>query len=211
MARERPVAVIVRRGPSDWYHLVLWDTARDRFERGAWLRGRIYEDRCDLSPDGELFLAFVHQGRKSESAATHAWSAVSRPPWLHALALWPQGTTYGGGGRFTGTRSLTLRTGTARAHADHPPDGLEVTLGIPPRHASTEEVEGAEWSGRDQAGALVFTRGYVVYRRTRGADRVLVDLGGLVPEPSAAPDHAREPLARPTRGSRGAQRARTRR
>lgn len=196
LARERPVAVILRRGPSDWYHVILWDTASDRFERGAWLRGRIYEDRCDLSPDGELFVAFVHQGRKSNTAATHAWSAVSRPPWLHALALFPQGTTYGGGGRFTGKRSLTLRASAALAHPDHPSDGLEVTLGNPPRHVSSAEVEGAEWSGRDQAGALVFTRGHVLYRRTRSGDRVIADFGGLVPEPAAAPERAREPLVR---------------
>ena len=194
MARDRPVAVILRRGPSDWYHVILWDTARDRFERGAWLRGRIYEDRCDLSPDGELLLAFVHQGRKAGSATTHAWSAVSRPPWLHALALWPQGTTYGGGGRFTGKRSLTLRNGRPRAHPDHPDAGLEVTSGNPPAHTTTGRVDGAEWSGLDQSGAVVFTRGHVVYRRTRRGDRALADFGGLKPEPIDAPEDARRPI-----------------
>ena len=194
MARDRPVAVIVRRGPSSWFHVIRWDTERDRFERGTWLRGRIYEDKCDVSPDGELFLAFVHQGRKSGTSTTHAWSAVSRPPWLHALALWPQGTTYGGGGRFTGARSLVLRHGAPRAHDDHPADGLEVAAGNPPLHASSDEVEGAEWSGRDQARRLVFARGYVLYRRVGERDVVLADFTGLSPEPREAPAEARRPI-----------------
>jgi hypothetical protein len=195
LARDRPVAVILRRGPSDWFHVISWDTARDRFEHGAWLRGRIYEDRCDLSPDGELLLAFVMQGRKSGSSTTHAWSAVSRPPWLHALALWPQGTTYGGGGRFTGKRSLVLRSGAPRAHPDHPATGLEVTAGNPPLHASSAEVEGAEWSGRDHAGHVVFTRGYALLRRVGDREATLAHFEALIPDPQPAPASARKPLA----------------
>jgi hypothetical protein len=55
-------AVIFRRGPAQWYHLIRWDTRNDEFHPGAWIRGRIYPERCDLSPDGELLLYFVHQG-----------------------------------------------------------------------------------------------------------------------------------------------------
>ncbi len=194
VARDRPVAVILRRGPSDWYHVVRWDTARDEFEHGAWIRGRLYEDKCDLSPDGELFLAFVHQGRKSGTATTHAWTAVSRPPWLHALALWPQGTTYGGGGRFTGRRRLVLRSGAPKAHPEHPADGLEVEPGSPPLNESSGEVVGAEWSGRDHAGRLVFTRGYVLHRRVGDRDTVVRDFGGLTPETVPAPEEARRPI-----------------
>jgi hypothetical protein len=200
MARDRAVAVILRRGPSDWFHVISWDTARDRFEHGAWLRGRIYEDRCDLSPDGELLLTFVLQGRKSGTSTTHAWSAVSRPPWLHALALWPQGTTYGGGGRFTGKRSLVLRSSAPRAHPEHPATGLEVSVATPRPHVSSGEVEGAEWSGRDQAGHLVFTRGYTLLRRTDDRDALLADFTGLVPDPQPAPPGARKPLVARVRG-----------
>ena len=55
MAARAPLAVIIRRGPASWVQLVLWDTKRDRFTPGSWFRGRIYEEKCDLSPDGELF------------------------------------------------------------------------------------------------------------------------------------------------------------
>ena len=60
-ARDVAKAVIIRRGPSAWHHLIAWDTKRDVFEHGAWFRGRIYPERCDLSPDGELFLYFALQ------------------------------------------------------------------------------------------------------------------------------------------------------
>jgi hypothetical protein len=34
-ARDSDVAVIFRRGPSDWFHLLKWDMANDTFEAGA--------------------------------------------------------------------------------------------------------------------------------------------------------------------------------
>jgi hypothetical protein len=89
-----------------------------------------------------------------------------------------------------------LRSGLPRAHPEHPADGLEVASGNPPRHASTNEVDGAEWSGRDHAGALVFSRGYVLYRRTRTGDRALADFTGCKPDPRPAPPDARRAISR---------------
>ena len=57
VARAAPRAVVFRRGPSEWYQVIAWDTARDVFSDGAWFKGRIYENRCDLSPDGRLLAA----------------------------------------------------------------------------------------------------------------------------------------------------------
>ena len=51
-ARDAPRAVIFRRGPSAHVMLALWHTDTDRVEEGQWLKGRIYERRADLSPDG---------------------------------------------------------------------------------------------------------------------------------------------------------------
>jgi hypothetical protein len=50
LARETPLAVVFRRGPSKQVLLVLWHTDTDQFHEGQWLKGRIYERRCDLSP-----------------------------------------------------------------------------------------------------------------------------------------------------------------
>jgi hypothetical protein len=59
LARRAPVGVIFRRGPSPWVQLIRWDTEHDRFEHGQWFHGRIYERRCDLSPDGSLLIYFA--------------------------------------------------------------------------------------------------------------------------------------------------------
>ncbi len=195
VARDAPVALILRRGPSKWYHLIRWRMDKDAFEPGAWFRGRIYEEKCDLSPDGTLMVTFCHGGRY-RPGYTDSWTAVSRAPWLHALALWPWGTTYGGGGRFIDNRTLILRTSVpVETHPDHPGNGLKIIQGIPECHQSNGLVEVADWSGRDQAGRLIFCRDGKLYRREQGGDREIADFRGLSPDPRPAPDWAREPLA----------------
>ena len=67
---------------------------------GQWFNGRIYEKRCDLSPDGELLIYFA----ASQKKPFVSWTAVSRPPYLTALALWPKGDCWGGGQFQTGTQ-----------------------------------------------------------------------------------------------------------
>ena len=191
-ARDEPVAVVLRRGPSAWYHVILWDTRRDIFTHGAWFKGRIYEEKCDLSPDGKLFVYFVHQGRRGGTQLTHAWTAVSRPPWLHALILWPQGMTYGGGGRFVGRRQLALRGG--EAHPDYPVRGVEIVNAPAELHCSGDEVPDADWCGRDQTGRLIFTRGGLIYHRDRRRDEIVADFSNLQPNPEPAPAWARRPL-----------------
>jgi hypothetical protein len=188
MAAEAPVAAVLRRGPSAWVQLLAWDTAKDTFTDGAWLRGRLYGERCDVSPDGALFLYHAHQGRKLGTSTTDTWTAVSRLPWLHALRLWPWGTTYGGGGRFEGPRRLRLRTWAAPpTHPDQRLDDLEVLTGDPPLHRSTGEVPGATWSGRDQRGRLVFAHEGRLYCRRQDHDVLLVDLVDRHPDPRPAP------------------------
>src|SRR4051794_20213611 len=94
LARAAPVGLILRRGPSKWVQLVKWDTAADRFEPGQWFHGRLYERRGDLSPDGRLFVYFASKFTGltlADREYTYAWTAVSRPPYLTALALWPKG------------------------------------------------------------------------------------------------------------------------
>src|SRR5687767_13818157 len=123
LAREAPIGVILRRGPTGWARLTLWHTDRDLFVPGQWFGGRIYEDRCDIAPDGSLFLYFA---RKESAAAQaggygHAWTALSRPPYFTALALWPQSSTYLGGGVFLDRRTIALNGCPLEPHPDHPP------------------------------------------------------------------------------------------
>jgi hypothetical protein len=89
---------------------VLWDRRRNKFELGQWLKGRIYERRSDLSPDGKYFIYFAMNGKwKSESHG--AWTAISRAPYLKALAMFPKGDCWHGGGLWTGRATYWLNDG----------------------------------------------------------------------------------------------------
>ncbi len=189
-ARDVPEAIIIRRGPSRWYHLVSWDMRRDRFQEGAWIKGRIYEEKCDLSPDGKLFVYSVHQGSRVGTKFTDCWTAVSRPPWLEALVVWPQGTTYGGGGRFSENRQLVLRGCGSNTHPDFPLRGIKIVEGAAELHQSSGEVTDADWSGRDHKGCVIFTRGGQLFRRENKEDHILADWTDLKPDPQPAPDWA---------------------
>jgi hypothetical protein len=195
-ASAADIAVVLRRGPTAWTHVIKWDLARDRLDHGAWIKGRLYGEKCDLSPDGSLFLYFVHDGKRFATSHTHAWTGVSRLPWVAALGLWPWGTTYGGGGRFTAERGVMLRAGAALLpHKDHPAHGLAVQFGDAPVHKPGTEVADAQWSGRDRHGNLLYARTGCLYRRkASGADKRVADLNGMVPDPRPAPAWATHPL-----------------
>ncbi|KAF1719948.1 hypothetical protein [Pseudoxanthomonas wuyuanensis] len=110
LAREAPLGVVIRRGPSKSVAALLWDRKTDAFKLGQWLKGRIYERRCDLSPDGKHLLYFAMNG-KWETEAKGAWTAISRAPFLKALAIFPKGDCWHGGGLWTGNRSYWLNDG----------------------------------------------------------------------------------------------------
>lgn len=98
-AREDGRAVILRQGPSKVFRMILWDRDTDAFEDGQWLKHKVYVERCDLSPDGRHFIYFALNGDWG-GESRGSYTAISRPPWFTALALFPQGDTWGGGGRF---------------------------------------------------------------------------------------------------------------
>jgi hypothetical protein len=196
-ARDVPIAAILRRGPSRWYHVIRWDMAHDKFTHGSWIKGRIYPSKCDVSPDGELFLYFVHMGSRFQTDFSDSWTAVSRLPWLTALTLWPHGTTYGGGGRFVENRRLMLRTvyGAGQAtHPDFPLRGLTVIDGDADELSSGNLVADADWSGHDHAGRVIFAMSDCVYRRDTRGDTLVADFSTLNPDPQAPPPEASLPL-----------------
>jgi hypothetical protein len=125
LAREAPIAAILRSGPSDWVQLIQWNLTNDTFVQGQWFHGRIYSRRSDLSPDGTKFLYFAAKFQDSTYDATYtsSWTAVSKLPWLTAIALWPKGDFYAGGGLFHDNNHIWLnhRPERAKAHTDHQP------------------------------------------------------------------------------------------
>ncbi|MCA9617282.1 MAG: hypothetical protein R3B99_25200 [Polyangiales bacterium] len=140
VATEARVGVILRRGPTRHVRLIRWDLSNDTFEPGQWLLGRIYEDRCGLSPDGRLFVYFA--GKHGTKLGT--FTALCRPPFFTALALWPDGSTWGGGGFFETRRSVVLRYGAL-------PHELNGGVGIP---ADFEVTNAQEFRARRGAGDL---------------------------------------------------------
>ncbi len=72
------------------------------------MRGKLFPQRCDISPDGTYlaYLATKYLGRRKEtfeSQYSGTYQAVSRLPWLTALAIWPA-STYSSGFSFGKTR-----------------------------------------------------------------------------------------------------------
>ncbi len=138
--------------------MILWDTKHDIFTPGQWFKGRVYENKCDLSPDGKLFIYFVHKGNnwRSHPDFRYTWTAISKPPYFTALTLWQEHGTWGGGGHFLDNKTVRIYVPKNSYHPDHPPKGITVldsdsklTLNMERR----EQVLRSRWelaqSGRD--------------------------------------------------------------
>jgi hypothetical protein len=130
LARNNSVGVILRRGPSDWVQMIRWDTRKDVFTPGQWFHGRIYERKCDLSPDGKRF---VYDAYKPGNALANPdygdrWTAVSKPPYFTALCLWTHKKFHGGGGYFENNKTLQLNllSDHWKVHPSHQPHHLNV-------------------------------------------------------------------------------------
>jgi hypothetical protein len=199
-ARDAPIAVAIRRGPSRMVEVVKWQTDTDQFEHGQWFYGRIYAERCGLSPSGSLFVYFAMKyGRiDTEKGYEQTFTAVSRPPYLTALAMWPQGDTWGGGGRFIDDQTLRLVYGAdgtshpgvantqiymapfPKAHPQHQPRGLRIETNLDhyaPDAGFLDHVssDGA-WIGVDHSGRRIIVRdGRILVVDPRGAETLLKD------------------------------------
>jgi len=130
LAREAPLGIVLRRGPSAWTRLSIWHTDTDSIEHGQWLKGRVYERRSDVSANGALFVYFARQSGGRGRA--DSWVAISRPPWFTALALWFVGGTYYTGGFFSGRHSLSLGFGATPPDQGRLPRWLTVDTSLPP-------------------------------------------------------------------------------
>jgi hypothetical protein len=103
VAQDAPVVVVLRRKPTRTFHVLRWNTRTDAIEPGSWFRGRLYEKRCDVSPDGAWMIYFA---AGSDSGST--WTGLAHPPWLKAIA-WHAGTgAWLGGGYWRDARTLCV-------------------------------------------------------------------------------------------------------
>lgn len=107
LARGADTAVVFRRGPSKRVATFGWNRATDSVALGQWLKGRIYERRADLSPDGKHLIYFAFNGKRRANNAG-SWTAVSRAPYLTALDLYRGMGCWEGGGLFPTSNSYWL-------------------------------------------------------------------------------------------------------
>ena len=136
LARKAPLAAVIRRGPNRHVQLLKWDLAADTFEPGQWFKGRIYERRCDVSPDGELLIYFAATYKQP----LRSWTAISKLPEFTAQALWPKGDGWNGGGYFTGDREI---------HLDHFPGDDVPHPDYQTRCRKFRITSNAAWRGED--------------------------------------------------------------
>ena len=97
-ALRADIVAVIRRGPSDWCHVGRWDVGQLAYEPGSWFKGKLFPQRCDLSPDGQWLGYMAYKGNPNEFPDSYL--AVSRLPWLNALAAWFLGETYTRGFHF---------------------------------------------------------------------------------------------------------------
>lgn len=117
VADDAPVAVVFRRKPRRWWHLLAWNLAEPAVTSGAWFKGRLYPRRSNLSPDGRLLCYFAMKG--NPFSRWHQYWAVSRPPWLTALAAWANSGTWATGCRFDRDGCLTIAGTVTHARPFH--------------------------------------------------------------------------------------------
>jgi hypothetical protein len=110
LARDASAAVVIRRGPSRHTAIIGWDRKTDKFKMGQWFYGRIYERRCDLSPNGVHLIYFAMNARW-ESSVKGSWTAISRAPYLKAVSLFAKGDCWHGGGLFQTSSDYWLNDG----------------------------------------------------------------------------------------------------
>ena len=130
LARSAPIGIIFRRGPTRWVQLIKWNTKTDEFDPGQWFHGRLYAGRSDLSPDGSLLIYFAGKFQRNtpDEEQAYAWTAVSKPPYLTALARWPKDDCWHGGGLFTSAKDVFLnhKPDSTKPDPKHLPKGIRV-------------------------------------------------------------------------------------
>lgn len=103
-----PAALVLRHGPSAWWHLLHWDLATLTVSPGAWFHGTLYPRRCDISADGRLFGYFARKAAVTTPRWPGACFAVSKVPWLEALVAWETCGTWTWGCQFSEDGELDI-------------------------------------------------------------------------------------------------------
>lgn len=101
-AKSAPYTVILRRKPTDWVHVLRWNTETDEIENGAWFHGTLYPTRADLSFDGH-FLVFLALEKGIAS-----FNRIAHVPLMTLIHQSEADGTYRGGGYWESQSHLRL-------------------------------------------------------------------------------------------------------
>ena len=164
-----PIVAVFRRGPTSWSHVGRWDLEARRYEPGAWLGGRIFPRRSDLSPDGRFLCYFAH---KPSATWEHgeAYVALSKLPWLTALHAFPTCGTWTRGYYFTGADDSEIPE-AAKLPIPYGLRSISVVQFANERRRGWEEA--ADSPPRDPRDAWDERRNARIQKRQPGGDRLL--------------------------------------
>ncbi|KIC11896.1 hypothetical protein RA19_04495 [Leisingera sp. ANG-M1] len=103
-AEENSSAAVLYRAKNSLYRLIAWDTDGDKFVPGQWVKTRVFETACALSPDGKYFIySAMHRGTPD------VFTALSIAPYFTALEFRTGLLDLEAGGYFLDPETLTFR------------------------------------------------------------------------------------------------------
>jgi hypothetical protein len=105
IANKSKEAIVIRKGPSKSTAIIRWNRQNDTFTLGQWLRGKIYQFRCDISPHGKYWIYFAIDSRGKQ------YTAVALTPYLKAIDFYEKDDGWNGGGLFTNEKTYWLNEG----------------------------------------------------------------------------------------------------
>ncbi len=168
-ATKAPVVAVFRRGPTTWTHVGRWDLAKRRYEPGAWLGGRIFPRRSDISPDGRFLSYFAHKPSANWEHG-EAYVALSKLPWLTALHASGTCSTWTRGYHFTEDRDCG-NPGDAKLPIPYGLRSIPVVQFANERRRGWEET--TDSPPRDPRDAWDQRRNARIQKRQPGGDRLL--------------------------------------
>ncbi len=101
-AKEASYVAVIRRKPSNCFHLIRWNTKTDALEHGSWFSGRLFPDQCDVSFDGQ-WMVYLAMGQNGQT-----WNGICYLPFLKTVAEGPNMGTWNGGGYWKDKKTLIL-------------------------------------------------------------------------------------------------------
>lgn len=88
-----------------------YEKKKDKLTLGSRFYGKLYPNRCDISPDGADFIYFAMGASLREYGAKFtSWTAMCKQPEIKAQLFIGQNHTWGGGGVFLSSREIYLNT-----------------------------------------------------------------------------------------------------